>query len=85
MVPLTEMSTGESVRVVALEARSSSRLRQIAYLGIVPGALLEVMASRPAFLVRCGGTSLALEENVARDILVERGKFASSDGRHMVE
>jgi Fe2+ transport system protein FeoA len=40
--------------------------------GLVPGSLLVLQQKRPAFVVRVGETELAIEADIAREILVKR-------------
>lgn len=69
---LLEIERGERVRVLCLGARSSGRYLPLAAFGFVPGAELELLQRRPACVVRIDETELALDPDIAREILVER-------------
>ncbi len=68
--PLTEATPGHVVRVTALTSGSASRLSRLAAYGLVPGTLITVVAVKPAIVLRCGNTSIALDETIAREVTV---------------
>ncbi|MCD6351843.1 MAG: metal-dependent transcriptional regulator [Armatimonadetes bacterium] len=48
------------------------RIAQLTALGLFPGEDIEVLQTSPAFVVRIGGTTLAVDEDVASSIRVRR-------------
>ena len=69
---LFDIERGERVRVLCLGARSSGRYVPLAGFGLVPGCEIELLQRRPACVVRVEETELALDPDIAREILVER-------------
>jgi DtxR family Mn-dependent transcriptional regulator len=47
LVPLSSLAAGDSARVEAVSDRNADRLRYLAELGIIPGAVLRVVAREP--------------------------------------
>lgn len=68
---LAEAPKGVSARVVAVENTSGSRPLQMQAYGLAPGRLVEVLQQDPVTVVRADHTELALEDNLARKVLVE--------------
>ena len=71
-VPLTELEEGESSELVCLNCQHPARRNTLAVYGLVPGSRVILQQKRPAFVVRVGETELALEGEIAREILVRR-------------
>ena len=67
--PLTNVAEGTVAPVASIRA-STGRVNRLASFGIVPGSQVRVVARKPTVVLQCGSTSLALEEDVAREILV---------------
>lgn len=70
VTPLDDGSIGADYRIVFIASRSHRRLDRLCSLGIVPGAELHLHQRLPAFIVRVGGTDIALEPEIAADIFV---------------
>jgi len=70
VTPLDDGSIGGDYRIVFIASRSHRRLDRLCSLGIVPGAELHLHQRLPAFIVRVGGTDIALEPEIAADIFV---------------
>lgn len=66
-----ELEGGERAEVVGLTGRSGRR-NALSVFGLVPGSELTLIQRRPAFVLRIGETELALDEEIAREILVRR-------------
>ena len=69
---LDGLSAGERARVTRLTCRGSDRRNTLTVFGLVPGADITLLQRRPSFVVRVGQTELALDTEVARQILVQR-------------
>ncbi len=65
-----EMRGGERAKVLCLGGGSSSRNNSLAVFGLVPGAEVTVVQQRPSCVLRVGETELALDTEIASDILV---------------
>lgn len=71
-VPLSELKEGESRELVCLNCTQTSRRNALAVFGLVPGSRVILQQKRPSFVVRIGETELALDVDIAREILVKR-------------
>lgn len=67
--PVTAVADGTIAPVASIRA-STSRVNRLASFGIVPGSEIRVVARKPAVVLECGSTSLALDDDVAREIYV---------------
>jgi DtxR family transcriptional regulator, Mn-dependent transcriptional regulator len=70
VTPLSDGSIGADYRIVFIASRLHRRLDRLCSLGVVPGARLHLHQRQPAFIVRVGGTDIALEPEIAADIFV---------------
>lgn len=68
---LAEAPKGASVRVVSVENTSGSRPLQMQAYGLAPGRLVEILQQDPVTVVRADHTELALEDDLARKVLIE--------------
>lgn len=65
-----DLRSGQRGRVLVLGGSSGSRRNTLAVFGLVPGAELELIQRQPAFVVRVGETDLALDPDIAGEILI---------------
>ena len=75
-VSIAELPLGTTGRVVRVGEQQAGRLRYLADLGLVPGALLQIIASAPfegPVSVLVDGLVHALDRRLARTIFVESG------------
>ena len=73
-IPLSSIKVGECCEVVFIRSQSRARRERLGAYGIIPGSRLVLHQKRPAFVIRVGETDLALDEELAREILVRRMK-----------
>ncbi len=66
-----QLTSGERGTVFALAGTKTARHNQLAVFGVVPGAELTVIQQQPSCVVRVGETELALDAEIAREILIE--------------
>ena len=69
---LTELNPGETGEVVEVSAEKASRRNTLAVYGLIPGSQFSLLQKQPTFVIRIGETELALEVEIAHDILVKR-------------
>jgi DtxR family Mn-dependent transcriptional regulator len=69
---LTQLEAGETAELVGVTGNQKSRQHTLSLYGLVPGARFTLQQKRPAYVVRVGETELALEADIAREILVRR-------------
>ena len=70
--PLPDLKIGEVGRVVFITPKSRSRLERLSALGLIPGSIVRLAQKRPSFVLEIGETTLALEEEIVREIYVKR-------------
>jgi len=66
------LDAGESAEVLCLAGESSSRRNHRAVFGLVPGSEVRLVQRYPSFVLEIGETVLALDNDVAGDIVVKR-------------
>ncbi|NJK78464.1 MAG: metal-dependent transcriptional regulator [Chloroflexaceae bacterium] len=79
---LTDLSIGGSGRVVRVSDQHADRLRYLADLGLVPGAVVTLIESAPfegplSIQVGTAGPQHAIDRRLAHTILIERDTVAS--------
>jgi DtxR family Mn-dependent transcriptional regulator len=71
MIPLNELKPGQLARVLALRSGDPARLDRLSAFGLVPGSLVRVEQARPTLIFRVGETEVAVDHDVAAEILVQ--------------
>jgi DtxR family Mn-dependent transcriptional regulator len=72
VVSAHQMATGEEARVAYINTKNFARLQKLTSFGISPGVRVKLHQRKPAFVLECDQTQLALEEAVAKEIYVFR-------------
>ena len=72
MTRLSVLPAGATARVVVVATDLRDRAERLASLGISPGSEIELLQRKPAFILRAGETQVALDEQIARRIFVQR-------------
>jgi DtxR family Mn-dependent transcriptional regulator len=67
---LVDLPVGASGSVVFIAPKSVSRLNKLAAFGVVPGTLVRLVGKKPSVVLACGQTSIAVEEEIGREIYV---------------
>lgn len=67
---MAQLEIGKKARVAYINTRSNSRMHQLTQLGIHPGAEVWIHQKFPILVLRINHTQIALDEEVAKDILV---------------
>jgi Fe2+ transport system protein FeoA len=67
---LLDVPVGTTASITNIESQSAARLSRLASYGIAAGSEVRLLARRPAVVVACGAASVALEDDVAREIHV---------------
>jgi DtxR family Mn-dependent transcriptional regulator len=70
-VTVRELESGERAEIVCL-AGSPARRNNLAVFGVVPGSEITLVQRQPSYVMQVGETLLALEAEVAADIVVRR-------------
>jgi DtxR family transcriptional regulator, Mn-dependent transcriptional regulator len=69
---LIDIPIGSSGNVVFIAPRSVQRLNRLAAFGVVPGSQVRLIERKPSVIFACGQTSIAVEEEIGREIFVRR-------------
>jgi DtxR family Mn-dependent transcriptional regulator len=69
---LDDEEPGVSARILFMTPGLKKRLDKLESLGVVPGTVIQLRQKRPSLVIEVGGTTLALERDVAREIFVRR-------------
>jgi len=67
---LIDLPIGGSGSVVFIAPKSVSRLNKLAAFGVVPGSVIRLVERKPSVVLACGQTSLAVEDEIGREIYV---------------
>ncbi len=70
VVPLTQVPPGTKARIAHITSPDDTRQHRLAHLGIVPGSYVRLHQLKPSVVVMCEGSTLAMEEGIAKDIFV---------------
>jgi DtxR family Mn-dependent transcriptional regulator len=72
VVPLSELSPGETGRVVYISTTDHQRLDRLTSLGLLPGRVVKVHQKEPLLVLLIGETQLALEKRLVENVNVVR-------------
>lgn len=75
---LRDMKHGEIARVVCVGDSRASRPGALAVFGLEPGSEITLVQQRPSCVVQIGETVLALDADIAREILVQPAAAAAN-------
>lgn len=67
---LIDLPLGGSGSVVFIAPKSVSRLNKLAAFGLVPGSNVRLIERKPSVVLACGQTSIAVEDEIGREIYV---------------
>jgi len=67
---ITQLEIGKKARIAYINTRSNSRMHQLTQLGVNPGVEVWIHQKYPVFVIRINHTQIALDEAVAKDILI---------------
>jgi len=67
---LTDLAVGTTASIAFIAPTSASRINKLASFGLVPGSDIRLVQRRPAVVLQCGATSIAVEDEIGRDIYV---------------
>jgi len=68
--PLSTLRSGESGIIVRIASTAPERLVKLSSLGVMPGVRVTLVQRNPAVVLQIAETSIALDGEVADDILV---------------
>lgn len=71
VIPLIDLPVGEQGRIVFIRPRDQHYLQRLGALGVLPGSLVMMQQKMPSLVIGVGETTLAIDEEVAREIYVK--------------
>jgi len=72
-IPITKFKSGDVVQIVSLR-KDDRHLHKLAAFGILPGSEVEILQVIPAYVLKIDHTQIALDYEIARNILVYKQK-----------
>jgi len=81
----SELRPGQQATVLCLGPTATERHRTLTVFGVVPGAAVTIVQQQPACVIKVGETELALDREIAREILVEPADTEPSGPRLVPE
>ena len=76
---LTELKVGEEGRVVFVKPSTHSCLDRLSSFGVVPGTSIRLHQKKPSLVIQFSGNTMAIEDDVAKDIYVRSREEQYSD------
>lgn len=76
--PASDLPAGEAAEIVCLGATRGSRFNALTVYGLEPGAKITIIQQHPSCVIRIDETELALDRDIARDILVRTADGSDS-------
>ncbi|HET8798712.1 MAG TPA: FeoA family protein [Thermoanaerobaculia bacterium] len=73
VVPVLDLPVGATASIASVDCASAARLSRLASYGIAAGSEVRLLARRPAVVLACGPATVAVEDEVAREIHVRTG------------
>ena len=70
VLPVTQLPSGSRAEVLCLGDTKSPRQHRLAVFGVLPGAEVTLIQRQPSTVLRIGETELALDTEIADEILV---------------
>ncbi|MGH9423253.1 MAG: metal-dependent transcriptional regulator [Thermoanaerobaculia bacterium] len=65
-----DLPVGASAKIAFIAPKTLARLEKLAAFGIVPGSEIRLVARKPTCVIACGATSIALEDEIGREVYV---------------
>jgi len=69
--PLSQLATGASGTVVRIDSTAADRVVKLSSLGVMPGVSIRLVQRQPAVVLQIAETTIAIDREVADEILVE--------------
>ena len=68
---VTDLPVGAVASIARIATSSAARMSRLASFGIAAGSEVRVIARRPAIVLACGSSSIAIDDEVGREIFVQ--------------
>lgn len=70
LVRVTDLPVGATAPIAFIHPSSAARLNRLASFGMIAGSEVRLLARWPTVVLGCGSSSVALEDDVGREIYV---------------
>jgi DtxR family Mn-dependent transcriptional regulator len=67
---VTELPVGATASIAYIAPKTLARIDRLAAFGIVPGSEIRLIARNPSCVVACGASSIAIDDEIGREIYV---------------
>jgi DtxR family Mn-dependent transcriptional regulator len=74
VVPLKELKAGEEGEIAYIGTQDVKKITKLSCLGIFPGNRIKLLQRRPSFVLQIDETQIAVDEGLASEIYVKRGR-----------
>ncbi|HAW49333.1 TPA: hypothetical protein DCX16_00040 [bacterium] len=72
VVSLDKLKSGDTARIAYISILEHQRLHKLLSLGIIPGKILHLHQTEPAFVIKVDETQIALDKDFAKNIYLRR-------------
>ncbi|MEE8403420.1 MAG: metal-dependent transcriptional regulator [Candidatus Hydrothermarchaeaceae archaeon] len=72
VLSLIDLSPGESGRIVFIAPKEHRRIDKLTSFGVIPGSTITLHQKTPSFIIKVGGTDLAIDADIAKEIYVKK-------------
>jgi Fe2+ transport system protein FeoA len=72
---VSEMKNGESAEIACLGSSNGDRYGKLSVFGLEPGSVITLVQKRPATVIKIDETELAIDPDIADEILVHADKI----------
>jgi len=67
---IADLPVGTTASIASIRRSSAARLNRLASYGIIAGSEVRLIAKKPVIVLGCGSASVALEDEIGREIFV---------------
>jgi DtxR family Mn-dependent transcriptional regulator len=72
VVRLSDFEIGAKGRIIFIIPSEAARLGRLSSIGIAPGSIIRLIQRVPSYVIQVDETTIAIDPEIARDILVKR-------------
>jgi len=69
---LSDLQPGAEGKIRYITAKVHPQMERLSSLGVVPGSVVKLRQKRPSFVIEIGHTIIAIDQDIARSIFVQR-------------
>jgi len=69
---ISDLQPGEEGKIRYITAEVHPRMERLSSLGVVPGSVVKLRQKRPSFVIEVGHTVIAIDQDIAKSIFVQK-------------